>query len=115
MVLAKPLFLTSSQELYLQQIGLFLLVAWIDQVDPQFWRSQLVAVPQEPEFLNGTIASNLLAPHKDITTASQIEILHQVGLGAFLDQSEAGLETLLGSKRPNTTGIRKRLALAGPL
>ena len=55
----------------------------------------------------------MLAPHKDITTASQIEILHQVGLGAFLDQSEAGLETLLGSKRAKyNLGFRKRLALA---
>ena len=58
-------------------------------------------MPQEPEFFDGSILSNL-----DLRGAKQSEeeireVLASVGLGKFVDESPEGLDTTLGNPETN--------------
>jgi ATP-binding cassette subfamily C protein LapB len=85
----------------------------LEQIDQSWWTQQIVAVPQEPEFFDGSILSNL-----DLRGAKQSEgeireALASVGLGKFVDESPEGLDTTLGNPGNKfNLGFRKRLALA---
>jgi ATP-binding cassette subfamily C protein LapB len=90
------------------------------QLAPDWWRRQVLYLPQEPSFLNTTIRENItLADPAPESTASQ-ERLNQVvraaALRRFLDTSRQGLDmpvTEGGKALP--LGIRRRIALARAL
>lgn len=90
------------------------------QLAPDWWRRQVVYLPQEPTFLNTSIRENItLADPAPESTASQ-ERLNQVvraaALRRFLDTSRQGLDmpvTEGGKALP--LGIRRRIALARAL
>ncbi|MGE4265027.1 MAG: ATP-binding cassette domain-containing protein [Desulfovibrio sp.] len=90
------------------------------QLAPDWWRRQVLYLPQEPTFLNTTIRENItLADPAPESTASQ-ERLNQVvraaALRRFLDTSRQGLDmpvTEGGKALP--LGIRRRIALARAL
>lgn len=83
------------------------------QVLPEWWRQQVVYLPQEPGFLNATIQENLAinAPELDMSFLNQI--VDAAGLRNFLDQAAQGFETpITDNGRRLAVGIRRRLALA---
>ena len=85
----------------------------LNQIDQYWWSKRLIAVDQEPEFLDGTIESNLLAVKDGLTSEEILSSLEYVGLTNFLYQSSDGLNTEVGNDRKVfNLGFRKRLALA---
>jgi len=83
------------------------------QLSPKWWRRQVVYLPQEPTFLNGTIRSNLKAVNPELEDGDMNVILRRAGLGAFIDESPKGFETeIVDNGQTLAVGIRRRLALA---
>ena len=86
------------------------------QMLPEWWRRQIIYLPQEPVFFDGTIRDNLLTQKPELDDRSLQEIVNRAGLGRFLDASPDGLETMLVNGGMNlAVGIRKRIALARAL
>ncbi len=86
------------------------------QVLPEWWRQQVIYMPQEPGFLNATLLENLQinAPDTDISRLNQI--IDATGLRKFLDETPNGFETpITENGRRLAVGIRRRLALARAL
>ena len=86
------------------------------QIVPEWWRKQIVYLPQEPGFLNATIRDNLLAGNPDLDDGALNDIAHAAGLKSFIDQSPEGFDTPLTANGANLSlGVRRRLALARAL
>ncbi|MEQ8193136.1 MAG: ATP-binding cassette domain-containing protein, partial [Rhodospirillales bacterium] len=86
------------------------------QVTPEWWRRQVIYLPQEPTFLNTTIEQNIKVANPDIDNAGLNRVIDLAGLRHFLDESEKGFETLISQDgRQLSLGIRRRLALARAL
>ena len=86
------------------------------QMLPEWWRRQIIYLPQEPVFFDGTIRDNLLTQKPELDDRSLQEIVNRAGLGRFLDASPDGLETMLVNGGMNlAVGIRKRIALVRAL
>ncbi|MCP3874539.1 MAG: ATP-binding cassette domain-containing protein [Desulfobacteraceae bacterium] len=85
----------------------------LQQLASPWWRKQIIYMPQEPTFINGTIRENLLFLNPDLDEAVFNNILRAADLKFFLDQTPYGLDTLIsdnGKQLP--LGIRRRLSLA---
>ncbi|MGB0682647.1 MAG: ATP-binding cassette domain-containing protein [Magnetovibrionaceae bacterium] len=88
----------------------------IAQLAPEWWRRQLIYLPQEPKFLSATIRENLMAFNPNLDDARLAQLVSAAGLRSFLDQSNQGLDTPLpGGGETLALGIRRRLALARAL
>ena len=86
------------------------------QLMPEWWRRQIIYLPQEPVFFDGTIRENLITLRPEMDGHGLQAIIERSGLNRFLDQSPDGLETLLVNGGVNlAAGIRRRLALARAL
>ncbi|MFC1495145.1 ATP-binding cassette domain-containing protein [Thermodesulfobacteriota bacterium] len=86
------------------------------QVMPEWWRKQVVYLPQEPTFFDGTIRENLMTLRPEMDEAVLMKKIERAGLKQFLDESPDGLETMLVNGGVNLAlGIRRRLALARAL
>jgi ATP-binding cassette subfamily C protein LapB len=86
------------------------------QVTPEWWRRQVIYLPQEPSFLNATIEQNIRVANPDIDNAGLNRVIDLAGLRRFLDESEKGFETPISQDgRQLSLGIRRRLALARAL
>ena len=85
----------------------------LEQIKPDWWRNQLLAVGQEPEFLEDTLRANLLNTVEQVTHEDMTNALSMAGLISFIDQSKDGLDTVIGTSRTRfNLGFKKRLALA---
>jgi len=83
------------------------------QLAPEWWRKQVMYLPQEPTFLNGTYRENVTLLNPDIEEARLNEIVRVADLRRFLDSSATGMDTpITDGGRSLSLGIRKRLALA---
>ncbi len=88
----------------------------LTQVAPEWWRKQVMYLPQEPKFLNGTLAENITVSNQDIEATRLQEIIELSGLRTFVDQSADGIETpIIGGGKNLSLGIRRRIALARAL
>ena len=88
----------------------------VAQLTPSWWRRQISYLPQEPTFLNATIAENLRVANPAMDDERLLENLATAGLRQFVDVSPKGLETLVAEQgRTLALGIRRRLALARAL
>lgn len=86
------------------------------QIAPEWWRRQLVYLPQEPGFINGTVRENLKAFNPDLDEAGMNTVIRDAGLEAFFATSQQGFDMeLVGGGRNLPLGIRRRLALARAL
>ncbi|MBA3009452.1 MAG: ATP-binding cassette domain-containing protein [Proteobacteria bacterium] len=83
------------------------------QMAPAWWRKQIIYMPQEPSFINGSLRDNILLLNPDLDDASLNEILRKTDLKSFLDKTPNGLDTLVTNNEKNfPPGIRRRLSLA---
>ena len=88
----------------------------LNQVAPEWWRRQVVYMPQEPAFLNATIEENLRLANPEIDMESLNRIVTAAGLREFIDESPNNFETpITDNGRQLAMGIRRRLALARAL
>ncbi|MBF0251981.1 MAG: ATP-binding cassette domain-containing protein, partial [Alphaproteobacteria bacterium] len=86
------------------------------QVAPAWWRQQIVYLPQEPTFLNATIAENLMAGNPDADLERVNQAINAAGLRSFVDESANGLDTQVADNgRQLAVGVRRSLALARAL
>lgn len=83
------------------------------QLSANWWRKQTIYMPQEPVFLPGTIRENLLAVDDELDDEKINQFLRRAELGAFIDESQKGLDTEIADNGMTlAVGIRRRLALA---
>ena len=86
------------------------------QMAPDWWRRQLVYVPQEPAFLDGTLRQNLSLANPDLDPAALDKLVTACGLERYLASTELGLETeIRAGGRTLPLGVRRRLALVRAL
>jgi len=88
----------------------------IRQLAPIWWRKQVMYLPQEPLFLNGTYRDNITMLDPNIDGAKLNDIVRLADLRRFLDSTPTGMDTVLSDGgRSLPLGIRKRMALARAL
>ena len=88
----------------------------LKQVAPEWWRRQVIYLPQEPALLNATIRENLTINTPDIDEGELNKIVDQCGLRRFLDESAEGYDTpVVENGWRLSEGIRRRIALARAL
>lgn len=86
------------------------------QMAPGWWHRQIAYLPQEPTFLNASVADNLLAASPEMGEDGVNQVIREAGLGQFIDESAQGLETPITDNGASLAlGIRRRLALARAL
>ncbi len=85
----------------------------IQQAASEWWRKQIIYLPQEPSLLNATIAENLLVNCPETGEEALKHAVDAAGLRRFVDESENGLETpVVDNGWRLSEGIRRRMALA---
>lgn len=85
----------------------------LKQISKIWWRQQLTAVPQEPNFLDGTVLNNLLRARDEVGDDEIARVIKDSGLSKFLDETELGLNSPVDAFAPkHSLGFRKRFALA---
>lgn len=88
----------------------------LQQVALEWWRKQIIYLPQEPALINATIEENLRMNNPDLEMAQMNRIIEAVGLRKFLDESQNGFDTqIIDNGWRLSEGIRRRLALARAL
>ena len=88
----------------------------IGQLDLTWWRRQIIYVPQEPEFFDAPLIDNLSTVNPETPPETARQLLHQVGLGQWIDHHPDGLNQMITQGGKNLSpGIRRRLALARAL
>ena len=88
----------------------------LKQVAPEWWRRQVIFLPQEPALFNATILENLTMNKPDIDMAELNRIVDAVGLRKYLDESANGFDTpIVDNGWRLSEGIRRRIALARAL
>lgn len=88
----------------------------LQQIAPEWWRQQIVYLPQEPSLLNATIEENLRINNPQMKPEALNEIVKAAGLRRFLDESPNGFETpIVDNGWRLSEGIRRRIALARAL
>jgi ATP-binding cassette, subfamily C, bacterial LapB len=88
----------------------------MNQLSLEWWRKQIIYLPQEPGFLPATIRENIMAASPDLDNDGLNRVLYATGLRRFLDSHPQGLDLELDEGgNPLPLGIRRRLALARAL
>ena len=82
------------------------------QIRPDWWREQLVYLPQEPVFFDGSLRENLTVLNPQATDQEILERCDRLVLSPFLDHQPKGLDMpVVGGGSALPLGIRRRLAL----
>jgi len=90
----------------------------VRQLVPDWWRRQLLYLPQEPSFVGRTLREDLLAAagDREMDDDALLTLMRDVGLGRFIDESPDGLDMPIQNSGQNfALGIRRRLAMARAL
>jgi len=85
-------------------------------VVPEWWRKQIIYLPQEPQFFDGTLKENLKVLSPQLADDALIDLCRSLDLAGFLNQSTEGLDMQIrngGASLP--VGVRRRLALVRAL
>ena len=96
----------------------FILADGLDlkQTAAEWWRKQVIYLPQEPALLNASLEENLRVNNPEVETARLNDIVDFVGLRRFVDESHHGLEMqIVDNGWRLSEGIRRRIALARAL
>ena len=82
----------------------------------EWWRRQLVYLPQEPSFIKATILDNIRLAGPDLTDEDLGRVISQSGLKPFLNAHPQGVRMIVEEGgRTLSPGVRRRLALARAL
>lgn len=88
----------------------------LDQISLEWWRKQIIYLPQEPGFFPATVRDNIMAANPHVDNDGLNRVLLMTGLRKFLDSHPKGLDLELDETgRPLPLGIRRRLALSRAL
>ena len=88
----------------------------LHQVSTQWWRRQIIYLPQEPALINATIAENIRINNPAMSEQRLDKVIESASLRKFLDESPDGLETqIIDNGWRMSEGIRRRIALARAL
>ncbi|MEK9671761.1 MAG: ATP-binding cassette domain-containing protein [Rhodospirillaceae bacterium] len=88
----------------------------LHQVALEWWRRQVIYMPQEPSLLNATIEQNLKINSPEIDRQDLNVIIDAVGLRRFLDESAESFDTMVVDNGWRLSeGTRRRLGLARAL
>lgn len=88
----------------------------LQQFVPEWWRKQVVYLPQEPRLLAGTLRDNIALARPDLDDAALNRLIAAAGLRKFIDRSAGGLDApVLNNGEGMALGIRRRVALARAL
>lgn len=83
----------------------------LEQYNLSWWRQQIIYLPQEPTFFDGTLRDNLKTLNPQLDDETLRDYIRKVGLSSFLDQSKEGLDMPIRDNGSNLAlGIRRRLA-----
>ena len=86
------------------------------QIVPSWWRRQILYLPQEPSFFDGTIRDNLAATNPELSDDDMLKVLERAQMLRFVDESPNGLGTeIVENGYTLALGIRRKLALARAL
>lgn len=86
------------------------------QLQLSWWRRQVIFLPQEPHFFEGTVRENLLASRADASDEELNASLEKVDMFEFIAQNPQGLDLpLRGGGLNLAMGQRRRLAMARAL
>ena len=88
----------------------------LKQLSLEWWRKQIIYLPQEPKFLEGSIRENFLAVDGAVSDDRIREVLTGAGLDQEIDKSVGGLDQVINTTGSSLSlGVRRRLALARAL
>lgn len=88
----------------------------LKQVVKEWWRKQICYLPQEPNFIRGTIRDNIVLANPEIDAARLNQLIDLVDLRTYIDQSSEGLDKVIKENgRDLAVGIKRRIALARAL
>ncbi len=83
------------------------------EIDPQAWRGQIAWVPQEPHWINGTIAENLRIANQHAGMSEWKAACEKARLLEWIQSLPDGFETQIGERGSRMSGGQaQRLALA---
>ena len=86
-----------------------------DRLSLDWVRANLIYLPQEPKFVDGTMLNNLLGQNQ-IKKEQMTEILRSVDLLDFINSDPKGINMQMTNRGEDLPfGIRKRIALARAL
>ncbi|MFW5837269.1 MAG: ATP-binding cassette domain-containing protein, partial [Desulfovibrionaceae bacterium] len=86
------------------------------QVAAEWWRKQIMYMPQEPVFLTASIRENILLANPELPEQRLNKILRAAGLRDYLDRTPEGLQAVMAEGGRNLSlGVRRRIALARAL
>ena len=106
---------TLARILEFQRGNVFFDTIEINQLSLNWLRKNLIYVPQEPKFVDGSLLDNLIGL-SEIQKQKMDEILKKVDLNDFVNNDPQGIKMLLSERGENLPfGIRKRMALARAL
>jgi ATP-binding cassette, subfamily C, bacterial CydC len=85
----------------------------VRRLDPDDLRRRIGYLPQHSPMFSDTLAANLRLADADAEDCNLTEVLHQVGLGNWLDSLALGLETWIEEGGANVSGGQaRRIAMA---
>jgi ATP-binding cassette subfamily C protein LapB len=88
----------------------------VQQFVPEWWRKQIVYLPQEPRLLTGSLRDNIAMLDPGMDDARLNRLVAAAGLRKFVDQSPGGLNApVLNNGEGLALGVRRRVALARAL
>jgi ATP-binding cassette, subfamily C, bacterial LapB len=86
------------------------------QLNLSKWREQVIFLPQEPQFFEGTLRENLERGMPVHTEERIYQSLKMVGMSTYVEQNPKGLDMLLlGGGQNLSLGQRRRMAMARAL
>lgn len=88
----------------------------LQQFVPEWWRKQVIYLPQEPRLMTGRLRDNIAMLRPDMDDATLNRLIAAAGLRKFIDQSPGGLDApVVNNGEGMALGIRRRVALARAL
>ncbi|RII83500.1 ATP-binding cassette domain-containing protein [Neopusillimonas maritima] len=86
------------------------------QADPTWWRQQIVYLPQEPLFFDGTLRENLTVLKPETTDEHLLALCQETAVARYVESGSEGLDMKIrGGGHAIPVGIKRRLALVRAL
>ena len=88
----------------------------LKQISKSWWKTQIIYVPQFPEFFEGTIRQNFVAYNKELSADNIRKLISSVGLDKEIDSTPLGIDTNINDvPKSSSLGYKKRLSYARAL